>query len=72
MFEFFDYLVNVITSAVDYFVSTLSMILEVILLMAKAVGAVGIVITFMPPIFQAVAGVVIAYAIVVNIIHFGG
>lgn len=72
MFEFFDYIVNVVTSAVDYFVSTLALILEVILLMVKAVGAVGMVVTFMPPVFQAVAGVVIAYAIVVNIVHFGG
>ena len=40
--------------------------------MVKSVAAVSLVMTALPPVFQTVAVVVVAYAVIVNIIHFGG
>lgn len=72
MFEFFDTIINFISTLVDFTVNLVESIMIVISQIGSGLVLAGAVIIYLPEMLMAFALAIIGYCIVVNLINKGG
>lgn len=63
---------NFLNIIIEYFISFLRNTVEVVLLIYKGFYLVSQVIFFLPPQYKAILVIIISFAVIINIINFGG
>lgn len=71
MFKFFDYIVSLISAVIDMVVSTISMIVFALQFIVKGVAYAFTLINMLPPFVIVPVYAIIAYTVIITIIHFG-
>lgn len=71
MFKFFDYIVTLIGSAIDAIVNFFSMIVFVFEFIAEGVIYMNQLVLMLPLFVQIPLACILAYALIITIIHLG-
>ncbi len=72
MFKFFDAIAQFIGIIVDFIVTTITNLYNMVVMIAKGYGAVSLAMFHMPTFLQVFALAVISYCIIINLINKGG
>lgn len=72
MLEWFESIGNFLISIGDFIVSFFKNVIEMVLLVFKAFAYTSAAIAFLPVQYQVAISVLIAFSLIVTILHFGG
>lgn len=72
MFKFFDAIGQFIGIIVDFVITTITNLINMITMIAKGYAAVSLAMFHMPTFLQVFAVAVISYCIIINLINKGG
>ena len=72
MFKFFEAVVAIIGTVVDFTVSTITNIVMVIVQITAGLSTITAVIIYLPDIVQGIAIVIVSYCVIVNLLNKGG
>jgi hypothetical protein len=71
MFKFFDYIVDLVGAVIGFVVHTISMIVFAFEFIAKGVFYTTALITVLPVFVQVPIFTLVAYTVIITVLHFG-